>query len=110
MNDYFDNYLLNKEDKEKMTFDGTVSQSLSKNCDITTSHYYYDEDSFVPDDYDFDVEYIEQHLTALDLIEEFKNLLLTLQVNGTIAYQPNKHDHLLKECEGWDEDEFCVEI
>ena len=104
-----------------------ISSSLSKEAVISTTDYELEEwDDYEQDevdgtvhhyggtDYHFDncdfkKEYNNQHLTPLELIHEFSAFLTKYMPDPIVNIREyKKFQHLLKECEGWNEDETEV--
>jgi len=107
----------NEQEIPEKTFDICISQSLSKNTKVVTNdyapvvdqdkdgHYEYDDTS----DTDWQAAYKANHLTPIQLINKFKEMLtihLPDPVSDTKRYM--KFKHLIKECEGWVEDELEI--
>lgn len=96
------------------TFDVLISQTLSKDTEVTTNDYtprFDEEDSPYADteDTNFESAYMEEHMTPLQLIEKFKEFLtkhLPDPVVNLAEYK--KWKKLISECEGWTEDELTV--
>ena len=106
-------------------FDVTCSQTLSKTVTVTTNNYIpgaegvdYDSDDeggcyAVPyhDDPDTsDTNWAEeyhdnQYHTPAQLLELFKQCLEENMKNGLVFKTPKFTEDLIKECEGWSEDE-----
>ena len=119
----------NQSDPDDMDFDVTCSQTLSKTVTVTTNNYIpgaegvdYESDDeggcyAVPyhDDPDTsDTNWAEeyhdnQYHTPAQLLELFKQCLEENMKNGLIFKTPKFTEDLIKECEGWceDETEFC---
>lgn len=102
-----------------------ISSSLSKETVISTTDYeseewddYEDDDETIHhyggtwyyfDNCDFKKEYNSQHLTPLELINEFSAFLTKYMPDPVVDMKKyRKFQHLLKECEGWIEDETEV--
>lgn len=95
-------------------FDVTVSQTLSRDVGVTTDNYrpeYDDEDGRTyanTEDTDWRKVYGQQHLTILELLEDYKVRLETLKITLDDEKEIKRIDYLLSECEGWVEDDFEV--
>lgn len=95
------------------TFDMVISQTLSKSVEVLTDDYvpeYDDEDRRTyanTEDTQWDQVYHENdYHTPLQLIELFKRYLESqLTTKVVIPKSPSYLKHLIKECEGWIEDE-----
>lgn len=115
----------NERDNETVNVECTISQSLSKNVKVEATNYseYHstdaeiDEDGFRVEyesvDYDFsncnlEQDYKETHLTALQLIQEFKAHLQSLLPTNLTLSESRRIKYLISECEGWVEDEIEV--
>ena len=115
----------NQSDPDDMDFDVTCSQTLSKTVTVTTNNYIpgaegvdYESDDeggcyAVPyhDDPDTsDTNWAEeyhdnQYHTPAQLLELFKQCLEENMKNGLVFKTPKFTEDLIKECEGWTEDE-----
>ena len=115
----------NQSDPDDMDFDVTCSQTLSKTVTVTTNNYIpgaegvdYESDDeggcyAVPyhDDPDTsDTNWAEeyhdnQYHTPAQLLELFKQCLEENMKNGLVFKTPKFTEDLIKECEGWCEDE-----
>ena len=115
----------NQSDPDDMDFDVTCSQTLSKTVTVTTNNYipgaegvdyesddeggcyaipYHDD----PDtsDTNWAEEYHDnQYHTPAQLLELFKQCLEENMKNGLVFKTPKFTEDLIKECEGWCEDE-----
>lgn len=84
----------NEKEIPERTVEIFISQTLSKSTEVTTSTT------------DWEAAYKEEHLTPIQLIEKFKEMLTTHlpdPISDTKRYM--KFKHLIKECENWVEDE-----
>ena len=117
----------NQNDIEEKEFGVTISQTLSKNTTVTTSDYIpggssqeteWDIDGYhtitchEPDDTsdtDWKKAYKNEHLTPLQLINEFKDFL-TKHLPAPIidVKESQRFKYLIDECEGWEVDETEV--
>lgn len=115
----------NQSDPDDMDFNVTCSQTLSKTVTVTTNNYIpgtegvdYESDDeggcyAVPyhDDPDTsDTNWAEeyhdnQYHTPAQLLELFKQCLEENMKNGLVFKTPKFTEDLIKECEGWCEDE-----
>lgn len=86
----------NEVDPPKKEVTVCCSQSLSKSVNILADYDDYNED-FINLNYDYN----QQHLTPLEIIEEFKKAL----ENGEI---PKNKQYWIDECKGWINDETVV--
>lgn len=117
----------NQNDIEEKEFGVTVSQTLSKNTTVTTSDYIpggssqeteWDIDGYhtitchEPDDTsdtDWKKAYKNEHLTPLQLINEFKDFLTKHLPDSIIDVKGfQRFKYLIDECEGWEVDETEV--
>ena len=95
-------------------FDVTVSQTLSRNVKVTTDNYrpeYDDEDGCTyanTEDTDWKEVYGQQHLTILELLEDYKLRLEILKTTLADEKEIKRINYLLSECEDWVEDDFEV--
>ena len=92
-------------------FSAFVTEVLSKSATITTDEYTWDKDECRPntDDIPWNKEYKREHLSALDLIQSLANVLKENMPDPIIDLQKHRrYTYLLKECEGWESDEFEV--
>lgn len=96
------------------TFDVLISQTLSKNTDVTTNDYtpIFDEECgpYVDTEYtDFENAYMEEHMTPLQLIEKFKEFLTKHLPDPVVDLAEHKRwKKLISECENWVEDEIEI--
>lgn len=96
------------------SFDVLVSQTLSKNTEVTTDDYIprFDEEDGPYADTDctnFEDAYTKEHMTPLQLIEKFKEFLTKHLPDPIVDISGFKEfKRLIKECEGWVEDELTV--
>lgn len=96
------------------TFDVLISQTLSKNTEVTTNDYtprFDEEDGPYADteDTDFESAYMEEHMTPLQLIEKFKEFLTKHLPDPVVDLaEYKKWKKLISECDGWVEDELTV--
>ena len=104
----------NQEETPEKAFDISVSQTLSKNTEVTTNDYVHvvdqDEDGYYEydetSDTDWDAAFEEEHLTPIQLIEKFKEMLTTHLPDPVVDTKRYKEfKYLIKECEGWEDDE-----
>ena len=113
------------EDPDDMDFDVTCSQTLSKTVTVTTNNYIpgaegvdYESDDeggcyAVPyhddpntSDTNWAEEYHDnQYHTPAQLLKLFKQCLEENMKNGLVFKTPKFTEDLIKECEGWCEDE-----
>ena len=107
----------NEHETPDKDFDVLVSQTLSKNTEVTTNDYVHvidqDEDGCYEYDDTCDTDwheaYKQQHLTPLQLIEKFKKLLTTHLPDPVVDIKRYKEfKNLIEECEGWEEDELEI--
>lgn len=117
----------NQNDLEEKEFGVTISQTLSKNTIVTTSDYIpggssqeteWDIDGYhtitchEPDDTsdtDWNKAYKNEHLTPLQLINEFKDFLTKHLPDPIIDVKGfQRFKYLIDECEGWEVDETEV--
>ncbi len=106
----------NEQEVPERQFDVCISQTLSKSTRVTTNDYVpevdQDEDgvyeSADTSDTDWKEAYKNEHLTPLQLIEKFKEFL-TKHLPDLVGISGFKEfKRLIKECEGWVEDELTV--
>lgn len=96
------------------SFDVFVSQTLSKSTEVTTDDYIprFDEEDCPYADTDstnFKDAYTKEHMTPLQLIEKFKEFLTKHLPDPIVDISGFKESkRLIKECEGWVEDELTV--
>ena len=96
------------------TFDVLISQTLSKNTEVTTDDYnprFDEEDGPYADteDTNFESAYMEEHMTPLQLIEKFKEFLTKHLPDPVVDIaEYKKWKKLISECDGWVEDELTV--
>lgn len=96
------------------TFDVLISQTLSKDTEVTTDDYtprFDKEDGPYADteDTNFESAYMEEHMTPLQLIEKFKEFLTKHLPDPIVDLaEYKKWKKLISECEGWTEDELTV--
>lgn len=103
----------NEVEQPLMTFDVSISSSLSKSTTVKTNNYRYnylgDEglpDEILTEDTDWADEYhANDHYTPIQLISLFRQCLSQLQSCGSSFKSPKWDEHLMRECEGWTEDE-----
>lgn len=115
----------NQSDPESMEFEVTCSQSLSKTTTVITNNYipgssgvdYEIDDEGRPyatawhDDPDTsDTNWVDEyhdndHYTPIQLIELLKDYIEKDLIYGDSKYSKQHLEHLLKECDGWTEDE-----
>lgn len=102
---------------DERTFDVCVSQSLSRSTQVTTSDYSIevdgDEDgrfdTIDTSETDWRAAYKEERMTPLELIGEFKSFIEKLLPDPvTHPKEYKRAKYLIKECEGWVEDDFEV--
>ena len=86
----------NEVDPPKKEVTVCFSQSLSKSVNILA-----DYDDYYEDFIDLKYDYNKQHLTPLEIIEEFKKAL----EKGEI---PKNKQYWIDECKGWINDETVV--
>ena len=109
----------NEQEVPERQFDVCISQTLSKSTRVTTDDYVPgvdpDEDGYGYHDYsdtsdtDWWEAYKNEHLTPLQLIEEFKDFLTKHLPDPIIDVKGfRRFKHLIDECEGWTEDETEV--
>lgn len=97
--------------------DVCTSQSLSKTVSVTTNNYTMDGCEDEHPDYDFsDTNWTEEyhdndHYTPQQLMELFKQCLITMHEHGYVFKSPGQDAHLIKECEGWtvDDEYICLD-
>lgn len=96
-------------------FDITCSQTLSTTVPVTTNNYIYiceeEEDGRYVDYDTSDTNWAEEYHdngyhTPLQLIHLFKEFLEQQKSNGIVFKSPHFTNSLIKECEGWIEDEI----
>lgn len=106
----------NEQEIPERRFDVCISQTLIKNTKVTTNdyvpivdqddegrHHDYSDTS----DTDWEEAYKNEHLTPLQLIDEFKGFL-TKHLPDPDTKEFRRFKHLIDECEGWTEDETEV--
>ena len=117
----------NEPENEARDVDVLISSSLSKETTISTTDYEPEEwDDYEQDDVDgtvhhyggtdynfdncdFKKEYNNQHLTPLELIQEFRAFLTEYMPDPVINMRKyRKFKHLIEECTDWTEDEVEV--
>lgn len=108
----------NETDIPKHNFDICVSQTISKNIQISTNDYKpneeHDEDGWYncPDTSDTDwckAYKNSNHYTPLELIQILRDLLLKHLPDPIIDIKEFREvQELVKECEGWAEDELIL--
>ena len=104
----------NQEENPEKEFDVTISQSLSKSTTVHTKDYIDEYDGFEKEhfintsDTDWMAAYKEEHYTPLQLIELLKDYIEKDLIYGDSKYSKQHLEHLLKECDGWIEDETEV--
>ena len=109
----WDSAPFNEVSVPEKTFDMVISQTLSKSVEVLTDDYvpeYDDEDRRTyanTEDTHWDQVYHENdYHTPLQLIELFKKYLESqLTTKVVIPKSPSYLKRLIKECEGWIEDE-----
>lgn len=115
----------NQSDPDDMDFDVTCSQTLSKTVTVTTNNYIpgaegvdyesddeggcyavpYHDDPDTSDTNWADEYHDNQYHTPAQLLELFKQCLEENMKNGLVFKTPRFTEDLIKECEGWCEDE-----
>ena len=115
----------NQSDPDDMDFDVTCSQTLSKTVTVTTNNYIpgaegvdyesddeggcyavpYHDDPDTSDTNWADEYHDNQYHTPAQLLELFKQCLEENMKNGLVFKTPKFTEDLIKECEGWCEDE-----
>lgn len=101
----------NEQEVPERTFDVCVSQTLSKNTKVLTNDYDLEPTEegctdITTSNTNWKRAYEREHLTPLQLIEEFKSLLTNHLPDPVVDLQRYKRfKRLIKECEGWEEDE-----
>lgn len=113
----------NQEENPENEFDVTISQSLSKSTTVHTNDYIDEYDDFEKEhfmntsDTDWMAAYKEEHYTPLQLIEILKKTseekLKEIENSNLISLEEKKRHirnlkSLIKECDGWIEDETEV--
>ena len=106
----------NEREVPERHFDVCISQTLSKSTKVKTNDYTLelnqDEDGYPYSDTsstDWEEAYKVEHLTPLQLIEEFKNFLSKYLPDPVVDIKEfRKFKHLTEECTGWIEDETEV--
>ena len=95
-------------------FEVTCSQTLSKSTSIWTDNYtpeYDDENGHAYAD-TFDTNWREVYkdvaMTPLDIINACETLAKYLLEQGTTSIGPLHMKELIKECEGWNDDDYEV--
>lgn len=107
----------NEKEPPVREFDVVVSQSLSKQLKIDAPYVYTKEMDDMGGFEEIDtsnVNWIEEYsnngcLTPLELIGEFKKILSNLLNTDITGRTRMQYKSLLKECDGWVEDECIVE-
>lgn len=98
----WDNAPWNEKEVPEKPFNIYASQSLSKDTWVTTKDY--------GEDINFEKAYKEEHMTPLQLINEFKALLTKHLPDPIVNLKEYRRwKHLIAECEGWEEDDFCAD-
>jgi hypothetical protein len=115
----------NQSDPDDMDFDVTCSQTLSKTVTVTTNNYipgaegvdyesddeggcyavHYHDDPDTSDTNWAEEYHDNQYHTPAQLLELFKQCLEENMKNGLVFKTPKFSEDLIKECEGWIEDE-----
>ena len=103
----------NQEDIPEAEFDVFICQTLSKTVTVTTNDYVpvLDEDEegkyFCKDTSDTDWEdaYYKEHHSPKQLLDIFKRMLKGKLNKNEVPVSDNYLKLLIKECEGWTEDE-----
>lgn len=96
------------------TFNVLISQTLSKDTEVTTNDYTprFDEEEgpYADTAYtNFENAYMEEHMTPLQLIEKFKEFLTKHLPDPVVDLtEYKKWKKLISECDGWVEDELTV--
>ena len=122
----WDNAPFNEVDIPEKDFEVTCCQSLSRTATVTTNNYipgacgvdyedgiavgWQDDDDFR--NTDWSKEYGEcGYKTPLQLIQLFKQFLEEQKSHGFVFKTPGFTDKLIKECDGWvdDETEYIME-
>lgn len=107
----------NEQEVPERQFDVCISQTLSKSTSVTTDDYVpevdEDEDGFYKSantsDTDWNKAYKNEHLTPLQLINEFKDFLTKHLPDPIIDVKEfQRFKYLIDECEDWTEDETEV--
>ena len=107
----------NQVEVPERQFDVCISQTLSKSTGVTTNDYVpgvvQEEDGYYPysdtSDTDWEEAYESEHLTPLQLIDEFKDFLTKHLPDPIVDVKGfQRFKHLIDECEGWVEDEIEV--
>ena len=90
------------------SFDVTCSQTLSRTSSCLSNQYEYNQEDDLTDT--SNIEWSEEwhgndHYTPRQLIELFRKCLVSMHESGIVFMTPAQDAHLLKECDGWTEDE-----
>lgn len=104
----------NQTEPPEKEFDICISQSLSKSVKVSTSNYtpYYEEETgyTYPETDNTDWREVCDECgvyTPLELIQEFKKVLEE-NIETATGMRKYKYLNLIKECEGWIEDEIEI--
>ena len=85
----------NETSKPKESFDVTIYQTLSRDVELETDKYTFDEDGYNLDDIDWDSEMLKQrHYTPIELLHMFRKYL---------ENDKAKHKYIIDECLAWEE-------
>lgn len=104
----------NQHENDEHEFDVIISQTLSKETTVLSKDYieeFDEEGGYYSDDtseINWSKEYNEQHYTPLELINVLKEFCQDILNKGDIQKDYNLGS-LIKECEGWSEDEIVIE-
>lgn len=107
----------NEQEVPERQFEVCISQTLSKNTRVTTNDYVPEVDQDEDGNHDYSdtsdtnwkEAYKNEHLTPLQLIGEFKDFLTKHLPDPIVdAKEFQRVKHLIRECEGWIEDETEV--
>lgn len=91
----------------------TISQTLSKDTDVSTYDYFeeVDEDGFPvcnTQDVDWKAAYRSEHMNISELLRILKEYIEKDLAYGDSQYTEEYLEYLLKECQGWITDELEV--
>jgi hypothetical protein len=99
----------NQCDPKPIERDVVAVFSLSTCKTTETTNYYCEGDKYegyfeVLDDVDWSEEFKNQHYSPLELIDMYKKELEEKKKSMTNLYEIHKIEHIISECENWDEE------
>lgn len=120
--EYASNAPYNQHILSEKEFECTICSSLSKSTKIFTNDYEvepsddYDEETGRPcgnNIYSVSEDTVikacfQQHYTPLELINEFKNFLITLVLPKAEGKEKERCQFIISECEGWNIDDEAI--